>query len=249
MSRPPTQLQIERALERERKAQEKAAREAYLQMKSAESDRQNAILLRQDNLLTGILAHTLKVDDFIAFEALKEKAAIPPFEPGALELVEPIPLKEAFLPKKPSTVGMMIPGAKKKYQDAISNGERAFDEALASHADRERDRITQLAAARARYDDQVAAIQKHVASQHEDIDALKLGFESGERSAVERYFGLVLAASNYPEGFPKKSRVGFVPESKQLVVECDLPAYDVVPVAREYICMKAKDEVVQTNRD
>ena len=42
------------------------------------------------------------------------------------------------------------------------------------------------------------------------------------------YFSLILQTSSYPNGFPQTFRIAFVPESRQLVVEYQLPDFGVV---------------------
>lgn len=66
--------------------------------------------------------------------------------------------------------------------------------------------------------------------------------------AVVTYCSLVLAASQHPDTFPQQHKVAYVPESRQLVVEMDLPTFDVVPEGLEYRYVKAKDEIVTKAR-
>ena len=56
-----------------------------------------------------------------------------------------------------------------------------------------------------------------------------------------KYFALVLEASRYPEGFPQCFRLAFVPESRQFVIEYELPAYEI-PVVAKYRYVKAGDK-------
>jgi len=77
---------------------------------------------------------------------------------------------------------------------------------------------------------------------------LKQGFEAGQPDAVTRYFSLVLEASVYPAGIKGAAKVAFVPESKQLVVECDLPAFDAIPEAGAYKYVKAQDQIAESPR-
>lgn len=43
-------------------------------------------------------------------------------------------------------------------------------------------------------------------------------------------------------------QIAFVPESRQLVIEMDLPTFDVIPEQLEYRYVKAKDEIVAKAR-
>lgn len=87
-----------------------------------------------------------------------------------------------------------------------------------------------------------------VAEQHAEVDKLKQQFDAGDPEAIVQYFALVLETSAYPDSFPKQSRLAFVPESKQLVIELELPAYHVVPVVSQHKYVKAKDTITATQR-
>ena len=76
-----------------------------------------------------------------------------------------------------------------------------------------------------------------------------MAFEAGDREAVEGYFSAVLGNSAYPEGFPQGAKVAFVSESRQLVVEYDLPEMDaVIPTAKGYAYVKTGDRVNESAR-
>ncbi|MBS1869384.1 MAG: hypothetical protein JSS99_06940 [Actinobacteria bacterium] len=46
----------------------------------------------------------------------------------------------------------------------------------------------------------------------------------------------------------QQHKVAFVPESRQLVVELDLPTFEVVPDALEYRYVRARDEITPKAR-
>ena len=56
---------------------------------------------------------------------------------------------------------------------------------------------------------------------------------------------MVLEDSRYPESFPQHAKLAFVPESAQLVVEFDLPSFDVVPTVESYRYVKTRDEITE----
>jgi restriction system protein len=59
---------------------------------------------------------------------------------------------------------------------------------------------------------------------------------------------MVLEASRYPEGFPQTFQIAYVPESRQLVTEYELPAVQAVPAVKAYRYIKASDTVAETAR-
>jgi restriction system protein len=84
--------------------------------------------------------------------------------------------------------------------------------------------------------------------QHVEIDEFKAAFERGDPAAVVEYFSMVLQTSSYPEDFPRRSRLAYVPESKQLVVEIDLPTIEAVPRVKAFRFIKTRDEMTETPR-
>lgn len=253
------QRQLERearAVERERKARERelAAREReakrqHAEARAAQAEEMTADVEAEVAGLAGILALTLTVDDHIDFEALKEEPEIPPFQPGALAVSEPPPLREEFMPEPLSAFGKLVPGAKAKYAQATADGEAAFERAKGEHAERAIAREAELAEVRKRYAADVEKMKARAEAQHKEIDELRVRFEGGDPEAVVEYFSLVLDVSSYPEDFPKRHRMAFVPESKQLVVEYQLPTVDeCVPTDRGYRYVKSRDAIEELAR-
>src|SRR5205807_567238 len=87
-----------------------------------------------------------------------------------------------------------------------------------------------------------AAEDKHTA--HETaVEELKRRFAVGDPGAVAEYFVYLLQASVYPDGFPNGVKVAYVPKSRQLVVEKDLPPLEVVPDVSSFRYVRARDEI------
>lgn len=245
-----------RAAERERKtrerelaAQQREEKRQYAEARAAEVEEMNADLDSEVAALKGILAATLTADDHIDFEVLKEAPEIPPFQPGALAVAEPEPKMEAFVPAPLSALAKLVPGAKGKYERAVAEGTDRFQQAKADHSERERKREEALAQAKREHDEDVAKIQARAEAQHQEIDEFRGRFEAGDPGAIVEYFSLVLDASSYPEDFPKHHKMAFVPESKQLVVEYQLPdVASVIPTDRQYRYVKARDAIEHSDR-
>ena len=79
------------------------------------------------------------------------------------------------------------------------------------------------------------------AKQTAEVDEFAKAYRSGEPTAVGRYVALVLERSPLPEGFPLLRRVAYSPQSRQVVLEVDLPTIDVVPAEREFHYVKSRD--------
>jgi restriction system protein len=218
-----------------------------------------------------LLAATLEVDDHIEFESLKKFAQHPPFSPGPLGLGRPLPHPQPeslpvepvfghFAPVPPTGIGKLF-GGKTKYDRALAVAQQQFAQAHGqwqqdvaaveqriAHAERqhqraEQERLTKLAAAKEQYQQQCAQRQPEVDEHNADVDAVAAAFAAGDPQAILEYFTLVLANFDYPASFPQRYRVACVPESKQLVIEYELPTIDCVPTERECRYVKAKDEI------
>ena len=98
------------------------------------------------------------------------------------------------------------------------------------------------------FDRQVAEVHQKIAAQHAEIDNFQRELIAGSPSAVVNYFTMVVEASDYPDGFPQHAKIAYVPESKQLVIEYDLPSFDVIPEVGLHKYIKARDEVTETTR-
>jgi restriction system protein len=94
----------------------------------------------------------------------------------------------------------------------------------------------------------VAAIKQQVAEQHATIDALKSGLASGQPRAIRDYFQRVLAARPRLAGIPNQARAVFIPDSNELIVEFELPAYTRIPLNASYQYIQTTDTFKPTLR-
>lgn len=237
-----------RAYERAEIAEEKEHQRLYLESRTADVELCNQEL-KDDVIALELLLHdTLSIDDFLDFETLKEVVPIPVFAPGPLTFPEPPPHLDDFLPPEPTGLRARLPGARQKYLAKCHESQAAYAEEVASHKTRESERQQHLAAAQAAHEKAVAEIETRLNAQHAEIEQLTSDFHAGKPPAIIQYFALVLEASRYPEGFPQRFRLAFVPESRQLVVEYELPTYDRIPAVAEFRYVKAGDKVAEKAR-
>ncbi|HEY2326661.1 MAG TPA: restriction endonuclease [Gaiellaceae bacterium] len=236
----------QKAYERSQKLEEKERKRLYLEARAAEVDAMNAELEAQIGALETVLAQTLDVDDYLDFEQLKVEPEIPPFQPGALGVAENKP--GFFPPDAPSGVAKFLPGAKEKHQAAVVEAEQRAKEAVAAWTEREAQRETALAQAHSEYEADIEKIKQRAVAQNQEIEGFHARFDANDPDAIVEYFSLVLDASSYPDDFTRHYRMAFVPESKQLVVEFELPPLAVVPTVKQYRYVKARDAVDDTAR-
>lgn len=239
-------IRAERERQRQSAAEEKERKRLYLEARAAEVDELNRDLAATIAGLEGLLHHTLTVDDSVDFEALKVQFDFPAFNPGPLGVPVEAPLLE--LPAPPGGVSKFLPGAKAKREQALAEAQHRHQETMSDYEGREAARKEQLAAKRAKYDELVARGRAEADDQHAQVDAFQAAYDSGHAQAIVDYCSTVLAASQYPDGFPQGHKVAWDPESRQLAVEYDLPTAEIVPEVREYRYIKSKDQIATTAR-
>jgi restriction system protein len=249
-------------LEKTQKAQVMEAKRQHEEARKGEAAAMTESTRARVSALEELLGRTLEVDDAITFDELKDKAPLPEFEPAALGIEEPPPPAPDIVferPPEPSGVKRLVPGWRKKYvaEEEAARAEHVSREteakeqhasALQAHAQREAERLQKLEEARRAHNDAVAQLERERAEQHARIDEFERTYLSGDAEAIVKYFSLVLERSQYPEEFPAGYRVAYVAESRQLVVERELPGLSAIPEEREFRYVKASDEITASPR-
>lgn len=77
--------------------------------------------------------------------------------------------------------------------------------------------------------------------QNQAIDTLQEAYSRGDSYAIVAYNAMILERSEYPEDFPHEFQVAHIAESKQLVVEYELPTKGVVPTVAEFKHIKSRN--------
>lgn len=266
--------QAARADARAKAQAEKERKQAYLEACQAEVAAQNASLAARIDELDGLLLATLERDDHIDFQTLKRVAQHPAFNPGGdarpVPAPQPVlapaePSWSQFAPPEPSGMSKVF-GGQRRHEQAVAEARARFNAAHADwegavrqiheqataaaldHRAREQQRLQRLSQAKLRYDRECAGRQTAVDEHNREVDQFAAAVAAGSPEAVVEYFDMVLANSIYPEGFPQRHRVAYVPESAQLVVEYELPTLEAIPQVREYRYVKARDETTSTAR-
>jgi restriction system protein len=227
---------------------EREAQRDHIRDQEQDTEFQNAEVQQRIEALSTLLSHALSSPGVFDFGGLKRKPEVRTFVPGQLGVPEPPPQPDPFLPPPLTGLRRLIPGAKRSHEEVTELGSRRYEEALAAHAAWEEGRERSLAQARLEHERGRDEAQREADDWNAQVDQFAREYQEGKPRAVTDYFRLVLDRSEYPEGFPKIAKTAYVPESKQLVVEYDLPTIDVIPEAGGYKYVKSKDEIVATPR-
>jgi restriction system protein len=240
-----------RQAERNRALAAKEARQRYLEERLQEVEDQNSAIADRMEELHAILEHTLTVDDTISFDSLRIREHAPPFKPpNELTISRPVPSRDAYLSsiKPPTWFEKLIPGAQGKHQRALEEADAKYQAALNSYRTAEDQRKGHLANLEAEYEEARRAFLLKAQQRNAEIDEFEDAYRKGDIQAIIAYNSMVIERSDYPDGFPHEFRVAYSPESKELVVEYELPTIDVVPTAAEYKYVKARDAIEQKTR-
>lgn len=240
------QEQREREALRQAAADEREYKRQYAELREREAEALERDLERRLHALEGLLEATLDVDDYIDLDTLKPAWQPPGFEAGRLAQPRPAPRLE--LPEPPRGLKAAMPGAKRKHEELVAQAEAAHAKAMSDHRAREAKREEKLARARADFDRRLAERRAQHEAEVARVDEFAAAVAARDPEALAEYFGLVLNASRLPEDFPRWHRLAYVPESRQLVVEFELPGLDVVPTERSFRYVKARDEITSTVR-
>lgn len=263
MSRHPSNAQLRAAVQRQRleqqalRARERAIRQAardrareqreaakdYAAARAAEAEDRTSDLQERVNDLENVLSNALALDSYLDLDRLKVTAKPAPFQPGPLGVPLPAPDPKSFVPISPSGIKKLLPGAKEKYAQAHEAGRLAYEHECAAHAEGEQLRLQHLEAAKQAHEREVDEAKRQAAIRNDELDTLRSELQAGKPDAAIQYFSMVLDDSLYPDGFPTERRIAYLPDSKQLVVEQQIPTIDVVPVEKGFRYVKARDAI------
>jgi len=245
------QIQAERAAERQRNLAAKEAKQQYVESRIAEAQDTTQELQDKVAELERILEHTLSIDDTLNFDSLKDRSKFPPFRPDSAIAVEsPPPSRDSFPPsiKAPGFLGKIFPPLRTRYEKAVKQADGRYRTACEMHSFQEAGRKRALEAARQDYERKKAEHEAKIAARNQEIAEFKESYSSGDPKAIVGYCSMVLERSEYPEDFPQEFRAAYVPESRQLVVDYELPTPEIIPGIIEHRYIKTKDEIQQKPR-
>ncbi|APT35094.1 hypothetical protein MCBMB27_05803 (plasmid) [Methylobacterium phyllosphaerae] len=228
----------ERAAAQTARQLDKLERQAYLEARQEEAQSENDLLAHQIEELNGILRAALSTDLTVDFDALLKHVSDRDLDSDLSLRLTPVPPLDTLLPAPLGFFGRLIPGARTRHR-RLSEQAQTSHEAL----------LADLDAVRQRRATALADLQAKAERHNTEITALRDAYQAGDAEAVVSYFEAVFQRSEYPEGFPQEHSIAFSPESKQLVVDYEIPAMDdAIPTVEKYRYVRSNDEIVETKR-
>ncbi|MER5479410.1 restriction endonuclease [Streptomyces sp. NPDC002734] len=245
------QRQQQRQRELEARRQQAAAREArayqrrvaqsHREYRQAEAGRRTAELDAQVAELQGLLAAGCRAPAFRA-TSLRRAESVEPFAPGPLAHPVPLPDRAAYQPQNGGWTA-----ARRAQAEAEARARFEHDWYAAQAAEHRRQQ--QLAAYRAQYDAWAQTQLSEVRRHNEGVAQVVDGVRRRTPEAVVEYFSAALYASTaWPEGFPRQVSAAYDPAAGQLVLDWQLPGYDVVPAVKAVRYRSGTDDDQETAR-
>ncbi|MFE7573543.1 restriction endonuclease [Streptomyces sp. NPDC057521] len=235
------QERAQRAYQREVARSQREQKAAYREQREAEARRRTRELDARVEALQGLLAAGCRAPAFRA-SALTRAEAVEPFAPGPLAHPVPMPDPARYEPQG----GGWTAGRRAQAQaEARARFERDWQTAQAAEAQRQ----AQFAGYQRQYrqwaDAQLAEIRSHNAG----IAEMTAGLRAGDAEAAVEYFSAALYASTgWPDELPRQVAAAYDSGARQLVLNWELPRYDVVPEAKSVRYMINADQEKESPR-
>ncbi|OKI95398.1 restriction endonuclease [Streptomyces sp. CB01249] len=235
------QERAQRAYQREVARSQREQKAAYREQREAEARRRTRELDARVEALQGLLAAGCRAPAFRA-SALTRAEAVEPFAPGPLAHPVPMPDPARYEPQG----GGWTAGRRAQAQaEARARFERDWQAAQAAEAQRQ----AQFAGYQRQYrqwaDAQLAEIRSHNAG----IAEMTAGLRAGDAEAAVAYFSAALYASTgWPDELPRQVAAAYDSGARQLVLNWELPRYDVVPEAKSVRYMINADQEKESPR-
>ncbi|MFB6435256.1 restriction endonuclease [Streptomyces sp. NPDC056411] len=216
---------------------------AYRRQREADARRRTEELDARVAALTGLLADGCRAPAFTP-AALLRPENIEAFAPGAL--VTPVPMPDPARYQTP-TGGWQIGGARRDRAQEEARARYEQDRYAAQAAESRRQ--AQLAAYRQQYEQWAAGTLAGIRQHNAGVEELLSALRGGDAEAAVEYFSAALYSSTaWPEGFPRRVAAAYDPTLRQLVLDWELPGYDIVPESKSVRYLSTTDQDKETAR-
>lgn len=245
-----------RALAQQQRDQERQARDAeramarmhrerqtaYRQQREADARRRTEELAARVAALCGLLADGCRAPAFTT-AALLRPEQVEEFAPGAL--ATPVPMPDPARYHTPTGGWQLGARRDRAQEEARARYEQDWYAAQAAESRRQ----AQLTAYRQQYDQWAAGALQDIRAHNSGIEELRRGLRDGDADAAVEYFSAALYSSiAWPEGFPRQVAAAYDPAARQLVLDWELPGYDIVPQTKSVRYMPTADQEKETAR-
>lgn len=243
-----------RAMERELVKQQRESKQQYQARRQADADRMSREAAVELSELRDLLKRPLQ--QFAGLNKLKRSFSYP----------EPTPSEELTRPRAEPTWAewkkQIVPPKRVGLLEWLFHGKLGKNKRVETHLAAEVERVQQLlvqaskdwkqweierkqrlAAYHQNYQKQRQQLIQEIEEHNAGVDELQEAYLRGEADAILTFNEVLLAGLHYPEEFPTHFEVGYCKQSKELVVDYQLPAPAAMPDVAEYKYVKTKDSI------
>jgi restriction system protein len=97
--------------------------------------------------------------------------------------------------------------------------------------------------------DAMANLRTTAEEHNRSVKVAETALRNNDPEAIRNYFELVLSTSEYPAKFPRRMRVAFIPEFRQLAFDYQLPTIeDIIPNIEKYKYVKATKKISEIKK-
>ncbi|MET8134524.1 restriction endonuclease [Streptomyces sp. NPDC005251] len=226
--------------EQQARAQQRRAAQEYREYRQAEAQRRTEELDAQVASLQGLLAAGCRAPAFRAASLLRAEQ-IQPFAPGPL--AQPVVMPD--IGQYQAQSGWTANRRAQAQAEAQARFERDWHAAQAAEAHRQR----QLASYQREYQQWADALLADVRRHNAGVVEVSEGVRRRDPDSVIEYFSAALYSSSaWPEGFPRQIAAAYDAAAGQLVLDWELPGYDVVPEGKSVRYLSGADQDKETPR-
>ncbi len=238
-------VKARKAAERAKVLDQKLRAKMYAESRVNEVAQDNKELVEKVAKLGTLLSDAVGTQNAFDVAKIKRSIEVPTLNlTPEMQKTEEAPVIQTFLPPELSWAQKLVPGAKAKHDSAIDRATQRHRLAIVAYLEREKARKEKIEEANFEFEKKNSDYESVIA----ELDQLRADFSKGLPDAITGYFMLVLQTSSYPEGFPQKAKVAYVPQSKQLVVEYEYPSFEVVPGVGDYKYVAKTDQITSKPR-
>ncbi|MFT0172785.1 restriction endonuclease [Paraburkholderia mimosarum] len=238
-----------RAYEREAARQAKEAKQDYLDLRAQKAALLNTQLelriVELESILTARVVQPIKVD----FKKMLTERDYPQLSLGTLD--RPLTKPQMWHPDRPNPLISWLPWVASGYRRRFEAARARFQREESDYITKEQARLGEVMKTRAEHEALVADLKGAESERLSKVKAWMAELEQGVPDVLQELFERIQKESfqNLPKGFNGKGKLAYVAESKQLVVEFDLPEFDsTIPRVKTYKYVKASDSIAETPR-
>ncbi|GGG25410.1 restriction endonuclease [Paenibacillus abyssi] len=252
-------LQAQKWMEKWDVIETKQRKYAQMEASISEAQMRTAEAETAVRAIENLLLHTLSVDDSVNWDSLKKKDNFSEDCP-----VKPQPKPKKSYPEQPekevpvfSLMERIFKSKKerkiKQYNDlfavSILSWEKVKSEIDIYNQSIEQEHQLELQKWNERVEEWTRSKNEFLKLQEEfnvKIDHLKESYYNLNSDSILEYCDMVLNNSDYPDTFPKNYELEYIPESKILIIEYELPSIDSMPTIKEVKYIASKKELKET---